>query len=65
MREIAAAKIWDHKPVTELAVLEDFYPAESYHQEYFERNPNQPYCRVVIAPKVLKFREKFKSALRS
>jgi peptide-methionine (S)-S-oxide reductase len=45
--------------VTEVAPLEAFYPAEEYHDQYFERNGEQPYCQVVIAPKVAKFRERF------
>jgi peptide-methionine (S)-S-oxide reductase len=49
-----------HAPiVTEVSAIERFYAAEDYHQEYFARNPNQGYCRVVIAPKVAKFRQKF------
>lgn len=63
MKEIADAKIWDRPIVTELAPFEAFYKAESYHDRYFERNPDQGYCRVVIAPKVQKFREKFKDRL--
>ena len=42
--------------VTEIAPLGTYYPAESYHQRYFERNPGQGYCRMVVAPKVAKFR---------
>jgi peptide-methionine (S)-S-oxide reductase len=64
MREIEAAGIWDAPLVTELAPLEAFYPAEDYHQEYFRRNPNQPYCSVVIAPKVVKFRKKYADRLK-
>lgn len=41
--------------VTEIAPLEDFYPAEAYHQDFFENNPNQPYCRAIISPKVRHF----------
>ena len=41
-----------------------FYPAESYHQEYFDRNPGQPYCMFVVAPKVAKFRKAFAERLR-
>lgn len=44
--------------VTELTPLGRYYPAEAYHQRYFERNPGQGYCRMVVAPKVAKFREK-------
>ena len=50
---------WDDRIVTEVQPLETFYPAEAYHDEYFRRNPAQPYCQVVIDPKVRKFREGF------
>jgi peptide-methionine (S)-S-oxide reductase len=64
IKEIAAAKIWDGKIVTELAPFKAFYKAESYHQEYFRRHGSQPYCQIVIAPKVAKFREHFKNKLK-
>jgi peptide-methionine (S)-S-oxide reductase len=57
IREIEAADIWDNPIVTEVAPLADYYRAEDYHQEYFRRNPRQGYCRVIIAPKVAKFRK--------
>jgi peptide-methionine (S)-S-oxide reductase len=41
-----------------------FYPAEGYHQDYFERNGNQPYCMFVVAPKVAKFRKSFAERLK-
>jgi peptide-methionine (S)-S-oxide reductase len=44
--------------------FEAFYPAEEYHQEYYNRNPEQPYCRVVIEPKVVKFRKQFLAKLK-
>ena len=50
---------WVNPIVTEVAPLEAFYPAEEYHDRYFERNGEQPYCQVVIAPKIAKFRERF------
>ena len=62
--EIAAAKIWDGPIVTEVTPFEQFYIAEDYHQEYFKKNPFQGYCRVVIAPKVTKFRHKFADRLK-
>ena len=64
MNEIAAQRIWPNPLVTELAPLEVFYPAEDYHQDYFARNPMQPYCQVVIAPKVAKFRKQYFAQLR-
>lgn len=63
--EINAAHIWDDPIVTEIAPLDVFYPAEDYHQEYFVHNPNQGYCRVVIAPKVAKFRKLYLDKLKS
>lgn len=57
--EIAEAKIYVDSIVTEVMPLEKFFPAEQYHQQYFEKNPNAAYCQIVIAPKVAKFREKF------
>ena len=42
---------------TEVTPFEVFYPAEAYHDEYFQRNPTQPYCSAVIAPKIAKFRK--------
>lgn len=56
---LGAEQIWDNPIVTELAPLDEFYPAEDYHRDYYERNPTQPYCQAVIAPKVSKFRKKF------
>ncbi len=57
--ELTASKVWDNPIVTEVAPIDMFYPAEDYHQEYFARNPYQPYCRVVVAPKVAKFRKQY------
>jgi peptide-methionine (S)-S-oxide reductase len=45
--------------------LDRFWPAENYHQRYFENNPNQPYCSVVVAPKVAMVRKKFMEKLRA
>lgn len=64
MGEIEAAGIWDAPLVTEVVPFTAFYPAEAYHQEYFERNPGQAYCRAVIAPKVAKFRAQHLARLK-
>ena len=64
MAEVTAAGIWDAPIVTELTAFDAFYPAEDYHQEYFANNPNQPYCRAVVAPKVAKFRKQFVDRLK-
>jgi peptide-methionine (S)-S-oxide reductase len=62
--ELNAAKIWDAPIVTEIAPLKAFYQAENYHQKYFQDNPGQPYCQVVISPKVAKFRKQFAARLK-
>ena len=62
--ELARGDIFDRPIVTQLAPLPDYYPAEAYHQRYFERNPYQGYCMGVVAPKVAKFRKQFASKLR-
>ena len=59
-----AADVWDAELVTELAPLDEFWPAEDYHQNYFANNPNQGYCLAVVAPKVAKVRAKFTQLLR-
>jgi peptide-methionine (S)-S-oxide reductase len=55
--EITRARLWRDPIVTEIADAAPFFPAEKYHQEYFERNRSQPYCQAVVAPKVAKFRK--------
>jgi peptide-methionine (S)-S-oxide reductase len=65
IEEIEAAGIWDGPIVTEVTPLTAFYPAEDYHQEYFARNGGQPYCQVVVAPKVAKFRSRYKEKLKA
>lgn len=62
--ELEAEKVWDDPIVTEVVPLEIFYPAETYHQDYYARNANQPYCRAVIAPKVAKLRSKYLARLK-
>jgi len=62
--ELEAQKVWDDPIVTEITPLDEYYPAEDYHQEYFRQNPNQPYCAVVIAPKVAKFRRQYLEKLK-
>lgn len=56
---------WNAPVVTELVPLERFYPAEIEHQEYYARNPGQPYCQLVVAPKLDKFRRRFAARRRS
>lgn len=59
-----ASKQFDAPIVTELTEVTTFYPAEDYHQRYFEQNPHQPYCQFVVAPKVAKAEEKFGEQLK-
>jgi len=65
MAEVEAAKIWPGPLVTELEPAGTFWPAEPEHQDYFRRNPWSGYCRVVVAPKVTKFRQRFADRLKS
>jgi len=62
--ELERARVWDAPIVTEVVPLQIFYPAEDYHQEYYQNNAGQPYCRAVIAPKVSKFRQKYLEKLK-
>jgi peptide-methionine (S)-S-oxide reductase len=62
--ELQASKLWDRPIVTKVTPLERFYSAEAHHQEYFKRNPDQAYCRIIIAPKVAKFRKRYLDELR-
>ena len=65
IRELEPQGLWDGPIVTEVVALEEFYGAEGYHDDYFRRNPEQPYCQAVISPKVAKFRAGFSSKLKS
>lgn len=63
--KLAAAQAhWDDPIVTELNPLETFWPAETYHDNYLARNPQNPYCAVVVAPKVAKARKVFFDKLK-
>jgi peptide-methionine (S)-S-oxide reductase len=64
IEELASEAIWDAPIVTEVVPLAAFYPAEDYHQEYYRRNPERAYCRMVIAPKMEKLRKSFRSRLK-
>src|SRR5437899_6914263 len=57
--ELNAAGVWPDKIVTEVAPLQAFYPAEDYHQGYYQLNSSQPYCRAVISPKMAKLRKDY------
>ncbi len=62
--QLTADKVFNEPIVTTLEPLTQFYEAEDYHKNYFERNQGKPYCQVVIGPKVAKLREKFTSLLK-
>ena len=62
--ELNSSKIWLNPIVTEISQLVDFFPAENYHQNYFNENPNQSYCQFVIVPKLEKFKKVFQSKLK-
>lgn len=62
--QLEASGKWRDPIVTEVAPFEAFYRAEDYHQEYYQHNQNQPYCRVVIAPKLKKFRKVYLTQLK-
>jgi peptide-methionine (S)-S-oxide reductase len=65
VEEMGDSGPWDDPIVTEVEPLDTFYAAEDYHDTYFRRNPMQPYCNVVIGPKVAKFRKRFAHRLTS
>ncbi len=64
IKEITEKKIWDDPIVTQVSPFQSFYRAEEYHQDYFANNPNHGYCRVVIAPKLAKFRKTYHDRLK-
>ena len=64
IRQISQDKLFDKPVVTEVEPLANYWPAESYHQDYFEKNPNQGYCVAVAGPKVAKFRKTFTSLVK-
>lgn len=59
MREADSSGVFNQPIVTRIEPLGDFYPAEEYHHDYFANNPNQPYCRTIISPKVQHFMQDF------
>jgi peptide-methionine (S)-S-oxide reductase len=62
--ELDKSGAWDNPIVTEISPLNNYYPAEDYHQDYYENNSNQGYCSFVIGPKVEKFEKVFKNKLK-
>lgn len=65
IHELESEKIWRDPFVTEVAPFAAFYKAEDYHQEYYRRNSAQPYCQVVIAPKIAKLRQRYLARLKT
>lgn len=64
IKETQSAKLWKDPIVTEVTPFKAFYKAEDYHQEYFKLNGEAPYCRLLIAPKMAKFREHYRDKLK-
>lgn len=62
--EFDRGEMWGDPIVTEVVALDVFYSAEDYHQDYFRRNPDQPYCQAIVAPKVAKARKMFLERLK-
>ena len=65
IKQVEASGTWDRPIVTQIVPFDAFYKAEEYHQDYFRRNPRQPYCQMVIAPKVSKLREHYREKLKT
>ena len=65
IREASQDKLYDGAIVTEVAPLAHYFPAEDYHQDFFEKNPTQGYCMAVAAPKVAKFRKTFRELAKA
>ncbi len=64
MQELEAEGIWSSPIVTQLEPYDEFFPAEDYHQDYYQKNPNAGYCMAVITPKMAKFRKRFSERLK-
>ena len=64
IRQMSQDKLFGNPIVTEVEPLANYWPAEDYHQDYFEKNPNQGYCVAVAGPKVAKFRKTFTSLVK-
>ena len=63
-KRLSDEKVWKDPIVTEIVPFKVFYKAEDYHQDYFANNPNQPYCAMVVAPKLQKFKKAFAAKLK-
>jgi len=65
IRDLDSQHLWPQPIVTQVVPFEAFYKAEDYHQEYFANNPSQPYCQLVVGPKVKKFQQKFAAKMKA
>ena len=65
VKELEDSKIYPNSVVTQIETAPTIYPAEDYHQDYFRQHPGQGYCMAVVAPKLAKFRTKFKALIAS
>jgi peptide-methionine (S)-S-oxide reductase len=65
LRAAETARLWPDPIVTEIAPFTSFYPAEMYHRDYYRLNPHQPYCRIVIDPKLRKLQKEFAGRLKA
>lgn len=65
IHQLTETKVYKSVIVTQVEPYQSFFPAETYHDNYFELNPNQPYCNLVVAPKVQKFMKEFKNQLKN
>jgi peptide-methionine (S)-S-oxide reductase len=63
--ELGTRELWNDPIVTEVTPFTSFYPAEDYHQGYYQRNPNHPYCNAAVTPKLAKLRSKYAEKLKS
>ena len=64
IQKFTKERVFKDPVVTEVTPISKFYLAENYHQEYFDNNASQPYCKLVVSPKVDKFRKQFSEKLR-
>lgn len=62
-QKLEEEKLWNNPIVTEIVPLSNFYPAEDYHKDYFNRNPENSYCNFVVKPKIEKFQKVFENKL--
>lgn len=64
IKKLNEAKAYPHRLVTEVSAYTKFYPADTHHQDYYNKNPNQPYCQYVIKPEMERFKKVFKAKLK-